>query len=72
MMEHGPMAGRSTIAYVVEYVRSHPGCTKFDASSGNTRYGYKAVDRAIRHGLITATYANNKYALQIAEPKDRG
>jgi hypothetical protein len=59
------MAGRSTIQYVVDYVCDNPGCNKRHAASGNTRYGYAAVNRAIRKGLITCTWVNGVSVLHI-------
>jgi hypothetical protein len=64
-MECVKMTGRSTIQYVVDYVRSHPGCTKFDAASGNTRYGYAAVNRAINRGLIRYQWNGRRYQLYV-------
>ncbi len=52
-------------------VRFHPGCTKLFVArqigpNGSTRYGYRAVDRAIKAGLIVATHQGNRYSLYLA------
>lgn len=45
------------MAAVTSYVEQHPGCLKVEAARavgphGSTKYGYAAVDRALRAKLI--------------------
>jgi hypothetical protein len=60
------------MAEAVEYVRQHPGCSIAPAARaigpyGSTMYGYRAVHRAIKAGLISAVRTANKYVLTIPE-----
>lgn len=54
-----------------EYVRDHPGCTirrvaRATGPHGSTKYGYAAVHRAIRAGLLTFTRDNRHYHLYVS------
>lgn len=58
---------------VAMYVRLNPGCPKLHAAEfvgphGSRRYGYRAVDRAIKAGLIVARQGKgNRYALYTGD-----
>jgi hypothetical protein len=58
----------SKMRVAADYVAGHPGCTKMAAAAaagpnGSLRFGYAAVDRAIRAGLIRAVPAGPRYQL---------
>lgn len=51
-----------------EYVKAHPGCTKYEASKaigphGSNFYGWRAVNRAIAANMIIAVKRGNKWVL---------
>lgn len=59
----GPKMSRA-----VDYVRNNPGCAilpvaEYVGPNGSRRCGYATVHRAIRAGLIRATWANGRYTL---------
>lgn len=60
----------SKMTAAAEFVAANPGCTKMAAAdaigpNGSRRYGYSAVDRAIRAGLVTASQNARGYALTV-------
>lgn len=63
------------MARAVRIVRDNPGCTKMDVAltlsphpipSKNWALGYEPINRAIRAGLIQATYNRGRYSLTVA------
>lgn len=61
--------GRQMTA-AAEFVAVNQGCTKMAVAdtigpNGSRRYGYDAVNRAIRAGLIEATQGRRGYALTV-------
>jgi hypothetical protein len=60
------------MSQALEFIAATPGCTKMTVARivgphGSLAYGYKTVDRCIRAGLVTAEYANGKYALTLTK-----
>lgn len=56
------------MARAVAYVARHPGCSAFACAkatgpNGSVQYGYRAVHRALRAGLITNEGNGVRYAL---------
>lgn len=56
------------MAEAIEFVRTHPRCTKMAAAqhvglNGSLRFGYATVDRAIRAGFIGAVLGSRSYEL---------
>jgi hypothetical protein len=62
----GPVMARA-----VDYVRQNPGCRILPVAervgpNGSRKFGYRAVHRAIRAGLIVATKdAHGRYSLEV-------
>lgn len=60
-----------TMRAAVRYVAAHPGCAILPAAeycgpNGSRRYGYQAVHRAIRAGLLVATRRpGGRYSLAV-------
>ena len=57
---------------VIDYVKSHPGCSKWDVAQYCTRSclrnpsrQYYIVNTAIRNDWIEAEWAGNKYKLYV-------
>ena len=57
---------------VLEYVRQHPGCCKYDAAEAGTRHPLRAaskqyylVNTLIRNGYIKAVRKTNRYELKV-------
>jgi hypothetical protein len=55
---------------VIDYVRSHPGCSKLDVARHVTRnplrnptHQYGVVNTALRHGWIVGIYVHGRYLL---------
>lgn len=58
----------SKMAAAIEYVKGNPRCTKMAAAAaigpnGSLRFGYAAVDRAIRAGFLGSVFDGRKYEL---------
>ena len=54
----------------VQYVTQHPGCSILPVAeaigpNGSRRFGYAAVHRAIRAGLLNAKRSHGRYALTV-------
>jgi len=72
----GPQMSRA-----VAIVAANPGCSKrfvamrispHPIPSRNWALGYEPVNRAIRAGLIKATYSDGRYSLTVADSDEGG
>lgn len=65
------------MAEAAYYVWGHPGCAKLPAArfcapnaetpTPGTRYGYRAVDRAMQAGLIEGELTGSRYSLSLTD-----